>query len=214
MIWSGGGALIGPNDNVRGVLASPQNVRSLSDWQALFSLGYAQSVPVDPDPFGSGRSAMDRSGHWMLRSHLARKGNDLGVAAPPRAGPSRKQRREAAGAGALSARTEQPRLAAEWLRWVTSTTGGVVPIVHANGAVPSRRSAFEVFPEYERLPRLLFRQQLERSARPRPRTPFALCRHESCDARASDQLRDLEYDRPLLSRQRRTLTDAVCSAVA
>ena len=129
-----GGALIGPNDNVRGVLASPQNVRSLSDWQALFSLGYAQSDPVDPDPFGSGRAAMDWSGHWMLRSHLARKGSHLGVMPLPRAGLA-----QAAPCGswcwAVSARTDQQRLAGEWLRWVTSTASGVVPM-----AVPSRRS--------------------------------------------------------------------------
>jgi multiple sugar transport system substrate-binding protein len=47
---------------------------------------------------------------------------------------------------------------------------GIQPIVAANGAVPARRSAFRFFPEYERMPRRLFREQLETAARARPRT--------------------------------------------
>jgi len=172
VIWSGGGALIGPDgSNVRGVLASPRNVHSLSQWQLLFRRGYAQADPVDPDPFGAGRVAMDWTGHWMLQSHLLHKGERLGVIALPRAGPS-----GVAPCGSwcwgLAAHGQQQALAVEWLRWVTSTAHGVLPLARSNGAVPARRSAFEAFPEYRTLPHSLLRQQLEHAARPRPRTPF------------------------------------------
>jgi multiple sugar transport system substrate-binding protein len=68
--------------------------------------------------------------------------------------------------------TEQRGPAQRWLEWVTGAATGVLPLVTASGAVPSRRSAFASFTEYQRLPYSLFRRQLEQSARPRPRTAF------------------------------------------
>ena len=56
VIWSGGGALVSSDGRrVRGVLASADNVRSLTAWQQLFRDGYAATDPVDPDPFAAGR---------------------------------------------------------------------------------------------------------------------------------------------------------------
>jgi multiple sugar transport system substrate-binding protein len=72
----------------------------------------------------------------------------------------------------MSARARQPELAQRWLRWVTAADTGIRPLVAANGAVPARRSAFALFPEYRGLPYSLFRRQLEHGARPRPKTPF------------------------------------------
>lgn len=171
LIWSGGGRLIDPTGTrVRGVLASPENVATLGSWQRLFERGFASNAPVDPDPFGSGAAAMDWSGHWMARRHLARKGGALGVTGLPRFG------KEASACGsycwAISLRAENVELAGRWLHWVTDVDTGIQPLVAANGAVPARRSAFVAFPEYGRLPYALFREQLETSAHPRPRTPF------------------------------------------
>lgn len=171
VIWSGGGALISEDGTrVRGILASETNVRSLTAWQQVFTRGLAPTDPVDPDPFGSGAVAMDWSGHWMARSHLAKKGVELGAMPLPRTGEH-----GAAPCGSwcwgISARAHHPEAAAAWVRWVTDARHGVVPIVRANGAVPARRSAFAAFPEYDRVPYRIFREQLERNARPRPRTP-------------------------------------------
>ena len=171
VVWSGGGALIGSDgSSIRGVLASATNVSSLSQWQRLFRHAYAQTDPLDPDPFGNGRAAMDWSGHWMLRSHLLRKAGRLGVMPLPRMGSM-----AVAPCGSwcwgIAAQGHQQGLAAQWVRWVTSTDNGVVPLVRANAAVPARHSAFATFPEYQRLPHRLLRDQLEH-ARPRPRTPF------------------------------------------
>jgi multiple sugar transport system substrate-binding protein len=172
VVWSAGGALIGSDgSSVRGILASAQNVRSLGQWQLLFQRGYAQADPLDPDPFGNGRVAMDWSGHWMLRSHLAHKADRLGVMPLPQTGSV-----AATPCGswcwAITAPGGQHESAAAWLRWVTSPEHGIGPLVRANAAVPARRSAFAAFPEYERLPYRLLRQQLEQAAHPRPRTPF------------------------------------------
>lgn len=172
VIWSGGGALISPDGNqVRGVLASSANTASLHQWQQVFRRGFAATDPVDPNPFGSGTVAMDWTGHWMARSHLAAKGDRLGAMLLPRVGEH-----HVAPSGswcwAVSAKAADPEHAARWVRWVTDARTGVEPIVRANGAVPARRSAFAAFPEYSRLPYNLFRQQLETIARSRPRTPF------------------------------------------
>lgn len=171
LIWSGGGRLIDATGTVvRGVLASPENIASLRAWQRLFERGFASNAPVDPDPFGSGAAAMDWSGHWMARRHVARKGPELGVSGLPRF------RTNASACGsycwAISLRAEHVELAGSWLRWVTDSGTGIQPLVAANGAIPARRSAFAAFSEYGQLPYALFRRQLETSAHPRPRTAF------------------------------------------
>jgi len=170
VVWSGGGELIDVEAaRVRGVLASEQNVRSLQTWQELFVHGFAATDPVEPDPFGQGKTAMDWSGHWMARSHLAAKGKKLGAMPLPVI------EKPAAACGswcwAVSARTEKRQVAEAWLRWVTDSKTGVAPMVRANGAVPSRKSAFAEFPEYAEVPYRVFKTQSE-TARPRPRTAF------------------------------------------
>ena len=107
----------------------------------------------------------------MARTHLESKGAQLGAMPLPRMGE-----RTVAPCGSwcwgISQQSRQPELAALWLKWVTDLHEGVIPTVQANGAVPARRSAFEFFPEYSQPPYSLFRQQLEHTSRPRPRTPY------------------------------------------
>jgi multiple sugar transport system substrate-binding protein len=171
VIWSGGGRLISPaGDTVAGTLASPANIASLRAWQEIFRRGYAATDPVDPDPFGNDRVAMDWSGHWMARSHLKKKGDQLGVMVLPRTG-THPVAPSGSWCWAVTAHARDPALAARWVRWVTDTTHGILPIVRANGAVPARRSALAALPEYAQPPFDLFQHQLETIARPRPRTP-------------------------------------------
>ncbi len=170
VIWSGGGRLIETDGHrIRCVLASDANIRSLTAWQTLFARGLAQTDPVDPDPFGKGKVAMDWSGHWMARSHLANKGTTLGAMKLPRTG-ARSVAPCGSWAWAVSAHAPNIPAAVKWLAWVTHADHGVTPMVRANGAVPSRRSAFAAFPEYSTTPYRLFREQLETQARARPRT--------------------------------------------
>lgn len=199
VIWSGGGRLIDASgERVRGVLASPENVASISAWQLLFERGYAPSDPVDPDLFGNGKVAMDWSGHWMARQLVASRGPHLGVASLPRFGA---QPVSPCGSycWGMSPNAADPQLGARWLRWVTANDTGVGPLVAANGAVPARRSAFARFPEYERLPFSLFRDQLERRARPRPRTPF----YATLTRELAAALRDISHGADVLGRLRR-----------
>jgi ABC-type glycerol-3-phosphate transport system substrate-binding protein len=185
VVWSGGGDLIA-GDGVRGVLASAANVRSLQDWQEVFTRGYAATDPVDPNPFGNGKVAMDWTGHWMARGHMEAKGDKLGAMRLPRVGE-----KSSAPCGSwcwgISAQAKDTALAAMWLKWVTGTETGVVPTVRANGAVPARRSAFKFFPEYAEMPYLLFREQLETTARARPRTPY----YATLTSRFAAALRDI-----------------------
>jgi ABC-type glycerol-3-phosphate transport system substrate-binding protein len=198
VVWSGGGDLIDVEARrVRGVLASEDNVRSVRAWQALFARGFAATDPVEPDPFGLGKTAMDWSGHWMARSHLKAKGERLGaMPLPVLTQPS-------APCGswcwAIAARTEKRAVAEAWLRWVTGVETGVVPTVRANGAVPSRRSAFAHFPEYAEIPYRIFREQLETSARARPRTPF----YATLTQRFAAALRDISRGADVEARLRK-----------
>lgn len=203
VVWSGGGQLVsGDGRTVRGVLASDVNRASLHAWQSLFTSGYAATDPVDPDPFGSGKTAMDWSGHWMARSHVAAKGDRLGVAPLPRLGPQ-----PVAPCGSwcwgISASSSKVELAALWVKWVTDTRHGVEPIVRANGAVPARRSAFAAFPEYAQPPYRLFRDQLEKFARPRPRTPH----YATLTQRFAAALRDISHGADVTTRLRTAETE-------
>ncbi len=178
LIWSAGGRLIGPDGRVEGVLNAPENAAALRRWREVFARDFAARAPVDPDPFGNGHTAMDWSGHWMVRSHLAAKGDRLGVMPLPAMGDT-----PAAACGSwcwgLTRDAADPDRAARWLRWVTDPGRGIQPIVAANGAVPARRSAYRLFPEYAHPPFNLFRHLQETAGRPRPRTPAypTLTRH-------------------------------------
>jgi len=172
LIWSGGGALIGKEGKtVKGILNSPENVQTLKRWQMLFKENLAPTDPVNPDPFGSGKTAMDFSGHWIAPSHIKAKGDRLGAMLIPRIGEE-----VVVPCGSwcwgVSSTAKKPKSAARWVRWVTETEHGIVPIVKANGAIPARRSAFGEFPEYNQMPYRLFRKQLQTWARTRPRTPY------------------------------------------
>lgn len=207
VLWSAGGALI-RGRTVRSTLTSPENVRALRAWQALFQRGFAATDPVDPNPFGHGRVAMDWSGHWMARSHAERKGARLGAMPLPRTGPE-----PVAPCGSwcwgITTQARAPALAALWLRWVTDPAHGIAPIVRANGAVPARRSAFAQFPEYMEPPYALFRQQLEEFARPRPRTPF----YATLTQRFAAALRDIAHGADVETRLR-SAEDEIESVIA
>ncbi|HYD82848.1 MAG TPA: sugar ABC transporter substrate-binding protein, partial [Opitutus sp.] len=187
---------------VRGVLASEANRESLRAWQTLFTEGYAATDPVDPDPFGNDSTAMDWSGHWMARSHVAAKGERLGVMPLPRLGS-----KPVAPCGSwcwtVSSAASDIELAALWVRWVTDARHGVEPIVRANGAVPARGSAFAAFPEYAELPYRLFRDQLENFARPRPRTPH----YATLTQRFAGALRDIARGADVATRLRAAETE-------
>lgn len=180
LIWSRGGRLIGPdrlvgaeNDRVAGVLNSPAAVAALTKWQELFTSGLAEATTTNPNPFAAGLAAFDWTGHWMLPSFEAAEGLRFGVMPLPRMGD---QVVCASGSWCWGMSRDCRDRAAAWkvIEWFVDPVQGIKPIVEANGAVPSRRSAFRLFPEYQRLPRRLFREQLETAARSRPRTPVYL----------------------------------------
>ncbi|MBN1513603.1 MAG: sugar ABC transporter substrate-binding protein, partial [Phycisphaerae bacterium] len=169
LIWSNGGALIDTaRKRVVGVLDGAGNVEAISRWQALFSEGLAEATTTNPNPFAAGLAAFDWTGHWMLPSFEAADIR-FGAMPLPRMGEV-----SAAASGSwcwgLSRECRHPDDAWKVVAWLVDAEHGVEPIVRANGAVPARRSAFALFPEYEQMPRRLFREQLETAAHPRPRT--------------------------------------------
>jgi multiple sugar transport system substrate-binding protein len=179
ILWSAGGELIAADRRtVTGVLDSEKNILALERFQSLFREGLAEESPVDPNPFGAGRAAIDWTGHWMANDHLERKGDRLGVMPLPRIGE-----RSVAPSGswcwAISAKSGQSKAAHAWLRMLLEPELGMYALVAANGAIPARRSAFALFPGKDQAPFSLFREQLELRARPRPRTKHyaTLTRH-------------------------------------
>ncbi len=74
----------------------------------------------------------------------------------------------------ISRDCQHPEKAWQVIKWFLDPERGIKPIVEANGAVPGRKSAFELFPAYDQMPRRLFRAQLLEAARARPRTPVYL----------------------------------------
>lgn len=174
LIWSGGGQLIDTqNHQVVGVLDSPQNVATLTRWQKLFTTGLAEATSTNPDPFSAGLVAFDWTGHWMLPKFEAATDLNFCVMPLPKMGVE-----PVAPSGSwcwgLSTQAQDKSAAWELISWLINPEQGVTPIVKANGAVPGRRSAFKNFPQYEEMPRVLMRKQLESASRARPRTPVYL----------------------------------------
>lgn len=179
LIWSVGGRLIDEETGqAEGVLNTPDNAEALRAWQRLFEADFAATDPVNPNPFGTGETAMDWTGHWMARSHLEAKGARLGTMPLPLPG-----NRPAAPCGswcwALTAGARGADAGARWILWVTDRETGIRPMVKANGAIPARHSSLEDFPEYREPPFRALRENLLRAGRPRPRTPHypALTQH-------------------------------------
>lgn len=174
LIWSNGGRLIGADGaTVEGVLNSDAAIKAIERWQRLFQDGLADATSTTPNPFAAGLAAFDWTGHWMLPGFEATEGLRFGVMPLPRMGSV-----NAFACGSwcwgLSRDCRDRQAAFEVIRWFLDPQQGIRPIVEANGAVPGRRSAFRFFPEFERMPRRLFREQLEQAARPRPRTAVYL----------------------------------------
>lgn len=170
LIWSNGGKLIDESaGKAKGVLDGPRNVAAIEKWQALFTTGLAEATATNPNPFSAGLAAFDWTGHWMLPTFEKTDGLRFGVMPLPKMGDN-----VVAASGSwcwgLSRDCEKPMAAWRVIEWFLDPEHGVKPIVEANGAVPGRRSAFQYFPQYDKLPRKLFRAQLEQAAHPRPRT--------------------------------------------
>ncbi|HRX87498.1 MAG TPA: sugar ABC transporter substrate-binding protein [Phycisphaerae bacterium] len=174
LIWSNGGALIDvQHGRTIGVLDGPQAVAAITKWQRLITDGLAEASSVNPNLFAAGDAAFDWSGHWMLPAFEQTAGLDFGAMPLPRTGD-----RSVTSAGSwcwgISRDCRDPAAAWRFIAWLLDPERGIKPIVEANGAVPARRSAFALFPEYDSGVRRLFREQLETSARARPRTAVYL----------------------------------------
>jgi ABC-type glycerol-3-phosphate transport system substrate-binding protein len=139
----------------------------------LFRSGFAEATTTNPNPFAVGLAAFDWTGHWMLPSFEAAEGLRFGAMPLPQLGDKLVC---ASGSWCWGISRDCQDKAAAWkvLAWLVDPEHGIKPMVAANGAVPSRRSAFRFFPQYEQMPRRLFREQLETAARARPRTPVYL----------------------------------------
>jgi multiple sugar transport system substrate-binding protein len=170
VIWSAGGHLI-EGRQAEGVLNAPENVQALEKWQQVFNRDFASKNPVDPDPFGNGKTAMDWTGHWMARSHGEKKKDRLGVMPLPRLG-----KHPVTGCGSwcwgITSTAQDPEQAAKWIQWVTAGQTGIQPIVQANGAIPARKSVMASMPSFRETPYKEFQYGLEHWGRPRPRTPY------------------------------------------
>jgi ABC-type glycerol-3-phosphate transport system substrate-binding protein len=171
LIWSNGGRLIDTNNHqVVGVLNGPRSIRAIERWKSLFENGLAEATTTRPDPFSDGLAAFDWTGHWMLPQFEADDDLRFGVMPLPRMGDE-----PVAPSGSwcwgISRACDDRDAAWQVIKWFLHPEHGIKPIVEANGAVPGRRSAFELFPEYDEMPRNLFREQLIEIAHPRPRTP-------------------------------------------
>jgi ABC-type glycerol-3-phosphate transport system substrate-binding protein len=174
LIWSNGGQLIDTEEHrAVGVLDGPAAIEAVTRWQNLFATGLAEATSTRPDPFSDGLAAFDWTGHWMLPVFEGVDDLRFGVMPLPRMGDE-----HVAACGSwcwgISSACDDVEAAALVLRWLLDSEHGIRPIVDANGAVPGRHSAFSLFPEYEQMPRRLFRAQLQASAHPRPRTAVYL----------------------------------------
>ncbi|MES9993824.1 MAG: extracellular solute-binding protein [Candidatus Thiodiazotropha sp.] len=172
LLQSAGGDLIDRNRlrSADGVLNGQQSLAiltSLQDWISENRI----DPNIDDTAFSSRRVALALGGHWNYQQYSSSLGEELLLLPLPDFGSGSKT-----GMGswcwAITARTEKPELAAEFLAFLL-TTEEVLAMANANGAVPATRSAIDASQLYRPGGALhLFFEQLDKGhGIPRPRTP-------------------------------------------
>jgi multiple sugar transport system substrate-binding protein len=132
--------------SAKGVLDGPESVAAMQHFQRWFVRGWARAVFDRSDDFAKGRAALSWNGHWNYRRFLAALGKDLVLLPLPDFGHGIKTGigswswgvsttcRERAGAGAFLA--------------FLMSTGEILRMTNANGAVPARQAALARSPLY------------------------------------------------------------------
>lgn len=157
--------------SARGVLDGPQSVAAMKRFQQWFQRGWTRAVLDRTDDFETGRAALSWIGHWKYTAYRKALGDDLLLLPLPDFG-----RGIRTGMGswnwAIASTCPHPAGAWQFLEHLLST-GEILRMTNANGAVPARRSALARSPLYgPHGPLRLFAQQLAAGAGvPRPATP-------------------------------------------
>lgn len=171
LLWSAGTRILSPDKRLcNGYLNSEISKEILKKFQELFKDSIASANPA-PDVFETGKAAMEWNGHWVLSKYEKIKDFKIGVMPLPRMG---KEQKIPCGSWCwgITRNCKNFNNAIKVFKWIIDVKTGVIPMVKANGAPPSRFSAYSLIPEYKEHPRLLFYQQLQESAQPRPVVPF------------------------------------------
>lgn len=166
VVWSNGGSVISESNPSRCTLNSPAVIVALKEWQKLFRDGLADAS-APPGRFKRGQAAMAWGifNRWPL---LQEVGIDFGMMPLP--GFQRSVSPMGSWRWGITSTSKNQQAAAEVLSWLIDPANGIVPICEANGGIPARMRAAHLMPEF-RHTRKLFLDQLEQTARPRPRTP-------------------------------------------
>lgn len=157
--------------SARGVLDGPQSVAAMKRFQQWFQRGWTKAVLDRSDDFETGRVALSWMGHWKYSPYRKTLGDELVLLPLPDFG-----RGIRTGMGswnwAIASTCPHPDGAWQFLEHLLST-GEILRMTNANGAVPARRSALARSPLYgPHGPLRVFAQQLAAGAGvPRPATP-------------------------------------------
>lgn len=174
IVQSFGGDLINRTDyqSADGVLNGPGAVKAFTFIKSLFTDGYTILEPAGTDDFyGKKIAALSYVGHWMWKPHHDGLGDDLVLLPMPRFGD-----KVVTGMGSwcwgITSKTKQKAAAWKFLEYLLKPDQ-IIRMTNANGAVPARKSAFEMSELYKKDgPLRLFADQLTSGiAIPRPNTP-------------------------------------------
>ncbi|TYC02999.1 MAG: sugar ABC transporter substrate-binding protein [Kosmotoga sp.] len=155
--------------SAEGVLNGPEALAAAAWFQSLFERGYANPNPPGDTEFISGDAALSWVGHWVYNQYKNELGDDLVLI------PAPKFFKQVTGMGSwawsITTNCENPEAAWKFLSFILRPEE-ILKMTNANGAVPSRQSAYEMSELYgEGGPLNIFVQQLETIAVPRPVTP-------------------------------------------
>ncbi|MGC9384306.1 MAG: ABC transporter substrate-binding protein [Kosmotogaceae bacterium] len=155
--------------SAEGVLNGPEALAAAAWFQSLFQRGFANQNPPGDNEFISGAAALSWVGHWVYNQYTNELGDDLVLI------PAPKFFKQATGMGSwawsITSNCDNPEAAWKFLSFILRPEE-ILKMTNANGAVPSRQSAYEMSELYgEDGPLNIFVQQLESIAVARPVTP-------------------------------------------
>lgn len=153
-----------------GVINGPAAVKAMTMFQSWFKEGYTKYNPGNDTDFADGKAALSYVGHWQYNPLKKALGEDLVVLPMPAFGG-----KSVTGLGSwnwgITSASKHPDGAWAFLDYLMRPDQ-ILRMTHANGAVPSRKSALEQDPLFKKGGDLwIFVDQLEHSAVARPQTP-------------------------------------------
>ncbi len=167
--WQAGADIISPDGTtVDGYFNSEKSLKALKFFRKMFVEEKVAPLTEIPNGFQTGKIAMWITGPWMISTFKTVEGLNWGAMPLPR---DEKQVSNDGGWGySITTKCKDREAAFKVIMAKTGKEGQLISIIEG-GTLPNRKSLFDKAPHLKEYPYPMILEQLEKTAKARPRTP-------------------------------------------